>query len=162
MQPVSYHHHHLPVSLGSGGSEDSVCSMAFPPIYLAVLPPNQTAGEVPHQGRCSPILVGQTPVKGRISPLPAVPQVQLPGTDQVPTPVQGMQVITLVGGEGWVPGNRDGLCTLPEYWGISASHKGTVETFLLSCPSLSPTRLVLYNYTKILLEATPQLVPLVW
>ena len=104
MQPVSYHHHHLPVSLGSGGSEDSVCSMAFPPIYLAVLPPNQTAVEVPHQGRCSPILVGQTPVKGRISPLPAVPQVQVPGTDQVPSPVQGMQVIILGSGEGHHPG----------------------------------------------------------
>ena len=61
----------------------------------------------------------------------------------------------------WVPWNRDGLCTLPECWGTPASHKGTVQTFLLSCPSLSPTRLALAECTKKFLEAIPEVVPLV-
>ena len=61
----------------------------------------------------------------------------------------------------WVPWNRNGLCTLPECWGTPASHKGTVETFLLSCPSLTPTRLALAECTKKFLEAIPEVVPLV-
>ena len=40
----------------------------------------------------------------------------------------------------WTPGNRAGLCSLPECWATPASHKGTVEAFLLTCPSLSATR----------------------
>ena len=43
----------------------------------------------------------------------------------------------------WTPGNREGLCALPECWGTPASHKGTVEAFLLTCPSLSAVRLEL-------------------
>ena len=43
----------------------------------------------------------------------------------------------------WTPGNREGLCTLPECWGTSASHRGDVKSFLLSCPSLSVTRIEL-------------------
>ena len=43
----------------------------------------------------------------------------------------------------WTPGNRAGLCALPECWDTPASHKGTVEAFLLTCPSLSATRLEL-------------------
>ena len=31
----------------------------------------------------------------------------------------------------WVPGNREGLCTLPDCWGTSAAHKGSVECLLL-------------------------------
>ena len=56
----------------------------------------------------------------------------------------------------WVPG-----------WGsvlentIVPQTKGTVGTLLFSCPSLSPTRLVLADYTNRILKATPQLVPLV-
>ena len=37
----------------------------------------------------------------------------------------------------WTPWNRGGMCSL--------SHKGTVESLLLSCPSLSPTRETLMN-----------------
>ena len=40
----------------------------------------------------------------------------------------------------WTPGNKDGMCSLPECWATPASHKGNVEAFLLTCPSLSPTR----------------------
>ena len=43
----------------------------------------------------------------------------------------------------WTPGNRAGLCTLPECWAKPSSHKGTVEAFLLTCPSLSATRMEL-------------------
>ena len=39
----------------------------------------------------------------------------------------------------WEPGNRGGLCTLPECWRTPAAHKGTVKDFLLSCPSLTST-----------------------
>ena len=27
----------------------------------------------------------------------------------------------------WTPGNKEGLCTLPDCWGTSLSHKGTIE-----------------------------------
>ena len=40
----------------------------------------------------------------------------------------------------WVPWNRDGMCTLPECWGSDSAHKGTLESLLISCPSLSSTR----------------------
>ena len=40
----------------------------------------------------------------------------------------------------WVPWNKEGFCSLPSCWGSYANHKGTVESFLLSCPSLSVTR----------------------
>ena len=40
----------------------------------------------------------------------------------------------------WTPGNRSGLCSLPECWGTDESHKGNLEAFLLSCPSLSVVR----------------------
>ena len=43
----------------------------------------------------------------------------------------------------WTPGNRAGLCSLPECWATPASHRGTVEAFLLTCPSLSTTRVEL-------------------
>ena len=43
----------------------------------------------------------------------------------------------------WTPGNKDGLCTLPDCWGTPASHRGDVQSFLLSCPSLSTTRIEL-------------------
>ena len=47
----------------------------------------------------------------------------------------------------WTPGNRDGLCTLPACWQTPSSHVGTVETFLLSCSSLSHTRNALEHST---------------
>lgn len=63
----------------------------------------------------------------------------------------------------WVPGNRegDGFCTLPDCWGTSAAHKGTVECLLLSCPSLSMTREALTEYSLTFLQAYPLLLPLV-
>ena len=43
----------------------------------------------------------------------------------------------------WTAWNRAGLCSLPECWATPASHKGTVEAFLMTCPSLSATRVEL-------------------
>jgi hypothetical protein len=43
----------------------------------------------------------------------------------------------------WTPGNRNGLCSLPECWATPASHKGNVEAFLMTCPSLAATRVEL-------------------
>ena len=40
----------------------------------------------------------------------------------------------------WVPWNRTGLCSLTSCWGSETNHKGTVESLLLSCPSLAATR----------------------
>ena len=41
----------------------------------------------------------------------------------------------------WTPGNKEGLGTLPNCWGTaSSSHKGNVESFLLTCPSLAHVR----------------------
>ena len=60
----------------------------------------------------------------------------------------------------WVPGNREGLCTLPDCWGTSAAHKGTVECLLLSCPSLSTTREALTEYSLTFLQTYPLLLPL--
>ena len=42
-----------------------------------------------------------------------------------------------------IPGNKDGLCTLPDCWGTPTSHRGDMQSFLLSCPSLSTTRVEL-------------------
>ena len=61
----------------------------------------------------------------------------------------------------WVPWNREGLCSLPDCWGSSASHEGTIECFLLSCPSLSPTSIALADYKTSFLKSNPDLVALV-
>ena len=61
----------------------------------------------------------------------------------------------------WTPWNKDGLCTLPGCWGTNLSHKGTVESFLLSCPSLATSRQALYDHTRSHLKIHPELVPLV-
>ena len=47
----------------------------------------------------------------------------------------------------WTPWNREGLCTLPECWRTVHAHKGTVESLLISCPSLSPTRVATLQHT---------------
>jgi hypothetical protein len=47
----------------------------------------------------------------------------------------------------WTPWNRNGLCSLPDCWGTDSSHQGTVEAFLLSCPSLGAARTALEQYT---------------
>ena len=47
----------------------------------------------------------------------------------------------------WTSWNRKGLCSLPDYWGTNSSHQGTVEAFLLSCPSLVAVRTALDQYT---------------
>ena len=57
----------------------------------------------------------------------------------------------------WTPGNRAGLCSLPDCWGTPSSHKGDVEAFLLTCPSLSTTRDELTISTERFLHDKPQL-----
>jgi hypothetical protein len=61
----------------------------------------------------------------------------------------------------WVPWNRGGLCSLPSCWGTEESHKGTVESLLLSCPSLSTTRANLMQFCWSFLHKFPQLISLV-
>ena len=39
--------------------------------------------------------------------------------------------------------NKNGLCKLPLCWGTNLAHTDDVEAFLLSCPSISNTRLLL-------------------
>ena len=40
----------------------------------------------------------------------------------------------------WTPWNKGGLCTLPDCWLTKDAHKGTLESLLLSCVSLSSVR----------------------
>ena len=61
----------------------------------------------------------------------------------------------------WTPGNKGGLCTLLECWGKEAAHKGTIEDFLLSCPSLFTVREKLVQYNISYLERNPHLLQLV-
>ena len=61
----------------------------------------------------------------------------------------------------WVPWNRGGLCSLPTCWGSEESHKGTVESLLLSCPSLSTTRANLMQFCWSFLHKFPLLISLV-
>ena len=61
----------------------------------------------------------------------------------------------------WVPWNREGMCTLPDCWGKTASHKGTVTFFLLSCPSLTFTRISMNLFNASFLLADPHLIQLV-
>ena len=61
----------------------------------------------------------------------------------------------------WTPGNRDGLCTLPQCWGTEASHRGTVENMLLSCQSLSSHRADLMQFCCTFLSRSPKLTSLV-
>ena len=57
----------------------------------------------------------------------------------------------------WVPWNREGLCTLPECWRTPDWHKGSVEHFLLSCPSLSSARQTLHIFNLSYLKTNPHL-----
>ena len=61
----------------------------------------------------------------------------------------------------WVPWNREGMCSLPECWRTDQSHKGTVECFLLSCPSLADARAGLDRFMSSFLEANPSIVNIV-
>ena len=61
----------------------------------------------------------------------------------------------------WVPWNREGLCSLPDCWRTDHSHKGTVECFLMSCPSLASTRAELESLLYSCLNADPGLANLV-
>ena len=61
----------------------------------------------------------------------------------------------------WVPWNRDGMCSLPGCWLSEDAHKGSIESFLLSCPSLSSSRAVLSQFKASFLIANPDLLPLV-
>ena len=60
----------------------------------------------------------------------------------------------------WVPWNRGGLCTLPGCWGSVGNHKGTVESFLMTCPSLTTTRMALEDFNSRLIQANSILFPL--
>ena len=62
----------------------------------------------------------------------------------------------------WTVWNRDGLCTLPTCWGTEASHQGTVESFLLSCPSLALTRRELQQYTAAKIQGNSVLTAVVY
>ena len=61
----------------------------------------------------------------------------------------------------WVPWNREGMCTLPQCWLTTNAHKGTIESFLLSCPSLSGSRALLSKSKADFLVANSDLLPLV-
>ena len=61
----------------------------------------------------------------------------------------------------WVPWNKEGLCTLPMCWRTAEAHRGTIESFLISCPSLSSTRQALLMFNQNHLLAHPNLVALV-
>ena len=61
----------------------------------------------------------------------------------------------------WVPGNREGLCSLPACWRTQDWHKGTVEHFLLSCSSLSSVRQTLHMANLKYMESNPHLEPIV-
>ena len=53
----------------------------------------------------------------------------------------------------WVPWNRGGLCTLPDCWNTTLAHKGTVESFLITCPSPTSARLGLEEFISKLIKA---------
>ena len=57
----------------------------------------------------------------------------------------------------WTPWNKAGLCSLPGCWNTEHSHRGTIESMLLSCPSLSPTRDDLVHLTWSYMTRFPQL-----
>jgi hypothetical protein len=57
----------------------------------------------------------------------------------------------------WVPWNKEGLCSLPTCWGSEDNHKGTVESLLLSCPSLASTRADMMQLCWSFLNRFPQL-----
>ena len=61
----------------------------------------------------------------------------------------------------WTPGNRDGMCSLPDCWRSAGAHRGTLELLLLSCPSLSSTRDMLLQFQSGFLSNHPDLLPLV-
>ena len=48
----------------------------------------------------------------------------------------------------WTPWNKEGLCTLTECWRTAHVHKGTVESLLTSCHSLTPTRVAALEHTR--------------
>ena len=61
----------------------------------------------------------------------------------------------------WTPWNRGGMCSLPDCWNTVQSHKGTVESLLLSCPSLSLTRDDLMQMCWSFMVKAPQLSPVI-
>ena len=108
------------------------------------------------------------------SPVPVILENWVPGSDRScgssPWEVQKATIqARLLSGRArlealtshWVPWNREGLCTLPGCWGTPATHKGTLSYFLLSCPSLTSTRLLLEDYQRKFLQANPNLKQLV-
>ena len=61
----------------------------------------------------------------------------------------------------WSPGNRLGLCTLPDCWETPSSHYGDLTAFLLTCPSLASTRRDMDEFTSLHLQDNPNLVEIV-
>ena len=62
----------------------------------------------------------------------------------------------------WDNSNPLGLCKLPHCWSTEHSHKADIESFLNSCPSLSPLRNLLTSSMFAELSASfPHLVPIV-
>ena len=57
----------------------------------------------------------------------------------------------------WVTWNREGWCSLPACWGKETNHKGTLESLLLSCPSLSETRADMLESSWLFLNNFPQI-----
>ena len=76
-------------------------------------------------------------------------------------PVRQVQSGSLALSGHWTPWNKGGLCSLPGCWNTENSHKGTVESLLLSCPSLSSTRDDLVHLTWSYLIRFPQLSPVI-
>ena len=61
----------------------------------------------------------------------------------------------------WSPGNRLGLCTLPDCWETPSSHYGDLTAFLLTCPSLASNRRDMDEFTSLYLQDNPNLVEIV-
>ena len=61
----------------------------------------------------------------------------------------------------WSPGNRRGLCTLPDCWETPSSHYGDMTAFLLTCPSLASTRRAMDEFASMFLQDNPNLVEIV-
>ena len=60
-----------------------------------------------------------------------------------------------------MPSNREGMCALPQCWMTDNAHKGTIESFLLSFPSLSNCTASLTLFKADFLAANPDLLTLV-
>ena len=144
--------------------------------YLAYRRAIQTPGEDGGQVCCARVLAEHAADQGRHPGLPQLHEDRVHELDQVPPPLHSLWVFTMGDGEGCdsvsssvravqagvldMPLNtreQGWSVPLPGCWGTSSSHKGDVEAFLLTCPSLSTTRLELTISTLRFLHDKPQL-----